>query len=89
MKAIVHMFTKNTGRAGSEEYLYHNIEKVKVTIRGHPNMIYSKRINKNRFYSEAKCVFNKVEDYDRFISIQSVYKDLLPWLLIYVRSKSI
>ena len=34
-------------------------------------MVYSQGINKNRFYGEAKSVFNKVEGYDRFISIQS------------------
>ena len=52
MKAIVLIFTKETGRAGSEEYLYHNIEKVKVTIEGNPNIVYSQGINKKRFYSE-------------------------------------
>ena len=38
MKAIVLLFTKKTGRVGSEEYVYPNIEKVKVTIEGNPNM---------------------------------------------------
>lgn len=38
-------------------------------------MVYSQCINRNRFYGEAKSVFNKVKDYDRFISIQSFYKD--------------
>ena len=86
MKAIVLIFTKETGRAGSEEYLYHNIEKVKVTIEANPNMIYSKGINKNRFYMEVKHVFNKVEDYDCFMgSIQSFYKDLFA-LVIDLRS---
>ena len=76
MKAIVLIFTKETGRAGSEEYLYHNIEEVKVAIEGNPNIVYSQGINKNRFYSEVKRVLNKVEDYDRFMSFQSFYKDL-------------
>ena len=86
MKAIVLIFTKETGRAGREEHLYHNIEKVKVTIEANPNMIYSKGINKNRFYMEVKHVFNKVEDYDCFMgSIQSFYKDLFA-LVIDLRS---
>ena len=76
MKAIVLTFTKETGRAGSEDYLYHNIEEVKVAIEGNPNIVYSQGINKNRFYSEVKRVLNKVEDYDRFMSFQSFYKDL-------------
>ena len=63
MKAIVLTFTKETGRAGSEEYLYHNIEEVKVTIEGNPNIVCSQGINKNRFYSEVKRIFNKVEEH--------------------------
>ena len=66
-------------------YLYHNIEKVKVAIEGNPNMVCSKGIHKNRFYSEVKRVVNKVEDYDRFISIQSFYQDLFS-LVIDLRS---
>ena len=38
-------------------------------------MVYSQGIVKNRFYSEVKRVFNQIEDYDRFISIQSFYKE--------------
>ena len=38
-------------------------------------MVYSQGINKNGFYSEAKREFNQVQDYDRFISIQSLYED--------------
>ena len=75
MKAIVLLFTKKTGRVGSEDYLYPNIEKVKVTIEGNPNMVYSQGIPKNRFYDEAKRVFNEVPDCDRFITSQSFYKD--------------
>ena len=73
MKAIVFLFTKNTGRVGSEEYIYQNIEKVKVAIEGNPNMVFSQGIPKNRLYSEAKRVFNRVE-YDRFMTVQSFYK---------------
>ena len=39
-------------------------------------MVYSQGIARNRFYSEAKRVFNKVDHYDRYISIQSFYKYL-------------
>ena len=74
MKATVLLFTKKKS-IGSEEYRYPNIEKVKVIIEGHPNKVYSESINKNRFYSEAKGVFNQVDDYGRFTGIQSLYKD--------------
>ena len=85
MKAIVLMFTKKTGRPGSETYLCHNIEKIKVTIEGNPNMVYSQGINKNGFYSEAKREFNQVQDYVRLISIQSFYNYLFA-LVIDLRS---
>ena len=75
MKAIVILFTKKSGRVGSEEYVYPNIERVKVTIEGSPNMVYSQGIPKNRLYSEAKRLFNQVDDYDRLIRVQSFYKD--------------
>ena len=39
-------------------------------------MVYSHGINKNGFYSEAKSAFNQVQDYDRFVSIQSFYQDI-------------
>ena len=34
------------------------------------NAVCSQGIPKNRFYSEAKRVFNSVGDYDRFITIR-------------------
>lgn len=37
-------------------------------------MVFSQRIPKNQLHSEAKRLFNKVED-DRFITIQSFYKN--------------
>jgi malic enzyme len=40
MKAIVMLFTNKT-KTDSEEYIYPNIEKVRVTIEGVPNAVYS------------------------------------------------
>ncbi|CAB3997486.1 Hypothetical predicted protein, partial [Paramuricea clavata] len=40
MKAIVMLFTNKT-KTDSEEYVYPNIEKVKVTVEGVPNAVYS------------------------------------------------
>lgn len=45
---------KKTDSVGSEDYIYPNIEKVKITIEGNPNMIYSQGVKNNTFYSEAK-----------------------------------
>ena len=41
MRAIVCLFSKTTSPTDSEEYLFPNIESVKVTIEGVPNAVYS------------------------------------------------
>ena len=66
MRSCVCLFSKITSPTDSEEYLFLNIESVKVTIEGVPNAIYSQGIPKNRFYREAKRVFNSVENYDQY-----------------------
>jgi hypothetical protein len=53
MKAIVMLFTNKT-KTDSEEYIYPNIEKVRVTIEGVPNAVYSQGIPKTRLYEEAR-----------------------------------
>jgi hypothetical protein len=60
MKAIVMLFTNKT-KADSEEYIYPNIEKVRVTIEGVPNAVYSQRIPKTRLYEEARRLFGTDE----------------------------
>ena len=67
--------------ADSEEYLFLNIESVKVTIEGVPNAVYSQGILKNRLYSEAKRVFNRVQDYYRFITITEFYNSKFALLM--------
>ncbi|CAB4009483.1 Hypothetical predicted protein [Paramuricea clavata] len=87
MAAIVLLFTKKT-RADSEEYLYPNIEEVKITIEGVPNSIFSQGLPKSRFFEEAKRFFcpscEKVMA-DEFMSIQKFFKDGFA-LVIYLRS---
>ena len=56
MKAIVMLFTNKT-KTDSEEYVYPNIEKVKVTVEGVPNAVYSQGIPKTRLYEEARRLF--------------------------------
>ena len=53
MKAVVLLF-KSKSPSGSEEYLYPNIEGIKVTIEGVPNSVYSQGIPKSRFHEEAE-----------------------------------
>jgi hypothetical protein len=56
IKAIVMLFTNKT-KTSSEEYVYPNIDKVKITIKGVPNSVYSQGIPKTRLFEEAKRVF--------------------------------
>ena len=56
MKAVVMLFTNKT-KTDSEEYIYPNIEKVRVTIEGVPNAVYSQGIPKTRLYEEARRLF--------------------------------
>ena len=60
MKAIVMLFTNKT-KTDSEEYIYPNIEKVRVTIEGVPNAVYSQGIPKTRPYEEARRLFGTDE----------------------------
>jgi DNA/RNA endonuclease G (NUC1) len=56
MKAIVMLSTNNT-KTDSEEYVYPNIEKVRVTVEGVPSAVYSQGITKTRLYEEARRLF--------------------------------
>jgi hypothetical protein len=60
MKAIVMLFTNKT-KTDSEEYVYPNIEKVRVTVEGVPNAVYSQDIPKTRQYEEARRLFGTGE----------------------------
>jgi hypothetical protein len=60
MKAIVMLFTNKT-KTDSEEYVYPNIEKVRVTVEGVPNAVYSQGIPKTRLYEEARRLFGTGE----------------------------
>ena len=60
MKAIVMLFTNKT-KTDSEECIYPNIEKVRVTIEGVPNAVYSQGIPKTRLYEEARRLFGTDE----------------------------
>jgi hypothetical protein len=60
MKAIVMLFTNKT-KTDSEEYVYPNIEKVRVTVEGVPNAVYSQGIPKTRLYEEVRRLFGTGE----------------------------
>ena len=62
MKAIVMLFANKTKtKTDSEEYVDPNIEKVRVTVKGVPNAVYSQGIPKTRLYEEARRLFGTDE----------------------------
>ena len=65
---------RNKAVTNGEEYVYPNIESIKVTIEGIPNSVYSQGIPKSRLFEEAGRVF-KLDSKDQFMSIQKFYKD--------------
>ena len=78
MKGIVLLF-RNKTITNSEEYVYPNIEKVKITVEGVPNSVYSQGMNKNRFFEEAFRLFHggisKYENSDTEMSLKKFFKD--------------
>ena len=68
------MFKSKTP-SGSEEYVYPNIEGVKVTIEGVPNSVYSQGIPKSRLHEEAGRLFGRYRNYEKMVPIRSFYKD--------------
>ncbi|CAB3982837.1 Hypothetical predicted protein [Paramuricea clavata] len=75
MRALVLLFRKRTV-TDSEEYVYPNIEKVKVTIEGKPNAVYSQGLRYENFYDEAKRLFgipNNTCNDD--LSVRKFYRD--------------
>jgi hypothetical protein len=77
MSAIVLLFT-NRVRTDSEEYLYPNIDKVRITIEGVPNSVFSQGIPNSRFFEEAKrffCPMSEKSMANENMSISKFYKD--------------
>ncbi|CAB4003407.1 Hypothetical predicted protein [Paramuricea clavata] len=83
MKAIVMLFTEKTP-TDSEEYVFPNIDRVKVTIEGVPNVVYSQGITKTRMYEEARRLFGT--DPNGQQSLIKFYKDKKFALVIDLRT---
>jgi hypothetical protein len=83
MKAIVILFTNKT-KTDSEEYIYPNIEKVRVTIEGVPNAVYCQGIPKTGLYEEARRLFGT--DEIRHQTLTGFFKDKKFALVIDLRT---
>ena len=73
MKAIVLLFNKSIV-TDSEEFVYPNIDSIKLTIEGVPNAVYSQGIPKSRLYDEACRLFSQGVT-DQFMTVEKFFKD--------------
>ncbi|CAB4024076.1 Hypothetical predicted protein [Paramuricea clavata] len=75
MRAVVLLFRKRTV-TDSEEYVFPAIEKVKVTMDGKPNAVYSQGLTYENFYDEAKRLFGMANNAcNDDINVRKFYKD--------------
>ena len=75
MKAIVLLF-RNKTVTDSEQFVYPNIEEVKISVEGVSNSIYSQGMPKSRFFEEAFRIFHcGYEDCESVMSLEKFYKD--------------
>ncbi|CAB4037264.1 Hypothetical predicted protein [Paramuricea clavata] len=75
MMAVVLLFRKRT-ITDSEEYVFPSIEKVKVTIEGKSNAVYSQGLTTEDFYDEAKRLFGIANNTcNDDINVRKFYKD--------------
>ncbi|CAB4000083.1 Hypothetical predicted protein [Paramuricea clavata] len=77
MSATVLLFT-NKVRTDSEQYLYSNLEKVRLNVEGVPNSVFSQGLPKSRFFEEAKRFFCPMWEKimaDENMTIDKFYKD--------------
>ena len=61
MKAIVLLCTRKNP-TDSEEFYNSEVEKVKVTIEGNPNSVYSQGLSRSEVYDKAKRFFGSLKD---------------------------
>ena len=78
MKGVV-LLLRNKTIIDSEEYIYPNIEQVKISVEGVPNSVYLQGMKKNRFFEESFRLFHggraKYENSDTEMSLKKFFKD--------------
>ena len=72
MKALVLLF-RNKAITDSEQFVYPNIESVRITVEGIPNSVYSQGITKSRFFEEAKRLFKYNKE--KNMTLRDFFKD--------------
>ena len=73
MKAIVLLFTEDDAD-DSEHFSFPNLTKIKVTVEGNPNDLYSEGLKKRNMYDEARRFFGNGLG-TSFVSLEKFYVD--------------
>ena len=88
MKGILLLFVEpyTAGTRESEKYLFPNLNKVRVTINGSPNMLYNEGIESQDIWSEVSLFFMKEKYKPQHMTLKKFYTDNKFGLLIDLRS---
>ena len=88
MKGILLLFVEpyTAGTRDSEKYLFPNLNKVRVTINGSPNMLYNEGIESQDIWSEVSRFFMKEKYKPQHMTLEKFYTKNKFGLLIDLRS---
>ena len=88
LKGILLLFIEpySPGARDSEKFIYPDIKKIGVTIKGSPNMIYNNGIESRDIWREVSRFFMKEEGKPQFMNLQKFYTDDKFGLMIDLRS---
>ena len=88
MKGILLLFVEpyTAGTRDSEKYLFRNLNKVRVTINGSPNMLYNEGIESQDIWAEVSRFFMKEKYKPQHVTLKKFYTDNKFGLLIDLRS---
>ena len=88
MKGILLLLVEpyTAGTNDSEKYIFPNLNKVRVTINGSPNMLYNEGIESQDIWSEVGRFFMKEKYKPKHMALKKFYTDNKFGLLIDLRS---
>ena len=88
MKGLLLLFVEpyTAGARDSEKYIFPDIKKISVTIKGLPNMLYNNGIESQDIWTEVSRFFMKEKHKPQHMNMQKFYTDDKFGLLIDLRS---
>ena len=88
MKGILLLFVEpyTAETRDSDKYIFPNLNKVRVTINGSPNMLYNEGIESQDIWSEVSRFFMKEKYKPQDMTLEKFYTKNMFWLLIDLHS---